>query len=299
MRISRRSLLHAGVWLAAGRSAAALSGEHSQRAPLTAAAVIARIKERVGIPWRTETVDRIVAGAPTTAVTGIATTMMATLTVLQRAAAAGRNMVITHEPTFFSHQDGTDTLKQDPAFQFKDQFIREHELVVFRFHDHWHAMRPDGIATGMARELGWEKNIEGGNPRQFTFPETPLSALARDVTTRLRIQTMRVIGPRDLAVKRVAASWGYYTFNPATIPLLRSDIDLFIVGETREWETVEYVQDLVASGQEKGLIVLGHVVSEQSGMKYCAEWLRGFVGEVPVEFVPAEEPFWRPDAPAR
>jgi hypothetical protein len=34
-------------------------------------------------------------------------------------------------------------------------------------------------------------------------------------------------------------------------------------------------------------------------MKYCADWLRGFVGEVPVEFVPAEEPFWRPDAPAR
>ena len=36
---------------------------------------------------------------------GIATTMMATLDVMKRAAAAGKNMVITHEPTFYSHQD--------------------------------------------------------------------------------------------------------------------------------------------------------------------------------------------------
>jgi len=39
--------------------------------------------------------------------------MMATLDVMQRAAAAGRNLVITHEPTFYSHQDSIDQLKDD------------------------------------------------------------------------------------------------------------------------------------------------------------------------------------------
>jgi hypothetical protein len=29
-------------------------------------------------------------------------------------------------------------------------------------------------------------------------------------------------------------------------------------------------------------------------MKYCADWLKGFVTEVPIDFVPAPEPFWRP-----
>jgi hypothetical protein len=38
------------------------------------------------------------------------------------------------------------------------------------------------------------------------------------------------------------------------------------------------------------------VVSEESGMKYCAEWLKQFVTEVPVQFVPAPEPFWIPPA---
>jgi hypothetical protein len=29
-------------------------------------------------------------------------------------------------------------------------------------------------------------------------------------------------------------------------------------------------------------------------MEECARWLKTFVSEVPVEFVPAREPFWAP-----
>jgi hypothetical protein len=57
---------------------------------------------------------------------------------------------------------------------------------------------------------------------------------------------------------------------------------------------VEYAQDIITAGKKKALILLGHVVSEQSGMKYCAEWLRSFVTELPIEFVAAPEPFWSP-----
>jgi len=52
----------------------------------------------------------------------------------------------------------------------------------------------------------------------------------------------------------------------------------------------------VTSGKKKGLIVLGHIPSEQACMVHCAEWLKGFITEVPVEFIAAAEPFWRPDA---
>ena len=72
---------------------------------------------------------------------------------------------------------------------------------------------------------------------------------------------------------------------------------LFLSGEAREWEVVEYVQDMVAAGRKKGQIVIGHVSSEQAGMKYCADWLKGFIPEVPIEFIAAPEPFWRPDSP--
>ena len=61
---------------------------------------------------------------------------------------------------------------------------------------------------------------------------------------------------------------------------------------------IEYAQDRISSEQKKALIIPGHVVSEQAGMKYCAEWLREFITEVPVEYIPAPEPYWSPDNPA-
>jgi len=48
----------------------------------------------------------------------------------------------------------------------------------------------------------------------------------------------------------------------------------------------------VSEGRKKALIVIGHIPSEQPGMEECARWLKGFVKDVPVEFVPAKQPFW-------
>ncbi|MBZ5620422.1 MAG: Nif3-like dinuclear metal center hexameric protein [Acidobacteriia bacterium] len=288
---SRRKFVLSG----AGLAFAGLVSAQDTKPTLTAAQVIDRIKANIGIPWREQTVDGIIAGDPETVVKGIATTMMATLDVIERAAAAGRNLVITHEPTFYSHQDTIDQLKDDATYRFKLDFIRRNNMVSFHFHDHWHGHRPDGIAVGMARELGWEKNADAQNPRLFTFPATPLARFAKEIQARLKIQTMRVVGDPALPVQRAIASWGYVSQFPGIPLLARPDIDVLIVGETREWEVVEYAADMVAAGKKKALILLGHVVSEQAGMKYCAEWLKPLIPEVPVEFIPAAEPFWRPE----
>src|SRR5215813_329504 len=118
--LSRRRLITAGAGLVTARSL----GAQNTPTPLTAGEVIARIKKNVGIPWMEQTVDNLIAGSADTPVKGIATTMMGTLDVMQRAAAAGRNMVITHEPTFYSHQDTLDQLKNDLTYLYKTEFIR-------------------------------------------------------------------------------------------------------------------------------------------------------------------------------
>lgn len=287
--LSRRLLLSAPLLTAVSP----LRAQNSS-ASLTAGQVIDRIKANVGVPWRQQTVDNIIAGNADTAVKGIATTMMATLDVLKRASAAGRNLVITHESTFFSHQDTVDQLKTDETYLHKLDFINKNGMVVFHFHDHWHARKPDGINAGMARELDWEKNASSENPRLYVFPPTPLSRFAQDIERRLHAKTIRVLGDPKLSVSRVFASWGYVSQFPGTNFIARPDVDALVVGETREWELVEYVQDMISSGKKKALIVIGHVLSEQSGMKLCAEWLKGLITEVPIEFVPATEPFWLP-----
>src|SRR5580765_3933719 len=139
--------------------------------------IIDRIKAHAGIPWMKETVDTFKSGDPDAPVTGIAVTMMATLDVLQRAAANNQNLIITHEPTFYDHQDKASEVPQgekDPVLVEKRAFIEKNHLIVWRFHDHWHRMKVDGIEAGNVRFLGWEKYQDPSNPYRFTIPETTI-----------------------------------------------------------------------------------------------------------------------------
>jgi putative NIF3 family GTP cyclohydrolase 1 type 2 len=273
---------------------AAVGSATAQTKALTAREVIARIQTHVGIPWQQETVDTFKVGNPETQVKGIAVTMMATLDVLQRAAAAGQNLIITHEPTFYNHLDKPEMEESDPVLSAKRAFIQEHGLVVWRFHDHWHRMKPDGIEAGMAHALGWEKFQDPSNQYLFAVPETDLQHLAADLKDRLQIHVMRVVGDPKLRIRKVALVPGASGFVKETHALEISDVQVLVTGEPREWETVEYVADAVTEGKPKALIILGHIPSEQAGMEECARWLKTFVSEVPIEFVAAREPFWSP-----
>lgn len=279
-------------------AAAAISIAQQAKSPkasnITAQQVIDRIKTQVGVPWSSDTVDTFKAGNPDIPVTGIAVTMMATLDVLQRAVAAGDNLIITHEPTFYSHLDKPDDLplkEKDPVLAEKRAFIKQHNLIIWRFHDYWHRRSPDGIKAGVMHYLGWEKYEDPAQPYLFSIPETTVADLAEYLKTKLAIAGIRIVGDRKMKVTRVALSPGAAGFARETGALERPDIQVLILGETREWETVEYVADAIAEGKQKALIVLSHVPSEQPGMEECARWLKTFITEVPVQFVPTADPF--------
>ncbi len=268
----------------------------AQTQSLTAQQVIERIQKNVGVPWAATTVDTIKAGDPATPVTGVAVTMMATMDVLQRAAAAGKNLVITHEPTFYSHLDQTAVFEKqnDAVYAEKAAFIRDHHMVVFRFHDHWHRHSPDGIQQGMTDALGWQSFQNATEPHLFVLPETTLADLASSIKKKLGLVAMRVVGDPQMRLTKVGMMPGAGG-SPRQIQMLeRSDVEALVIGEVPEWETVEYVADAVSEHKRKALLLLTHIPSEQAGMDECATWLKGFVSEVPVEFIPARQPFWLP-----
>src|SRR5580658_454657 len=264
-----------------------------QAAGLTARQVIERIQAHVGVPWRSETVDTFKAGDPETRVTGIATTMMATYDVLVRAAAAGKNLIITHEPTFYSHLDHTDAFdkEHDPVWAEKERFIKEHNLVVWRFHDHWHLMKPDGILFGVVRALEWQKFQGATDPNLFVVPQMTVAQLAEQMKQRLGIHVLRYVANPEMKITKVALVPGAAGTDRHRKMLQRDDVEVLAIGEVPEWETIEYVTDAVSEGKKKALILLGHIPSEQPGMEYCAEWLKTFVSEVPIEFIATKEPF--------
>lgn len=265
--------------------------------PVTALQLVDRIIAKSGAPGRPQTVDRIVAGDPTTAVTGIATTAMATFDCLRAAAAKGANLIVTFDSPFWSESDNLDRLEGDDLFKAKRDFIRTHNLVIFNFHDHWRDRTPDGIATGMAKELGWSGNLaDPANLNLFKLAPTTLLGLAQQLHDKLGDRTMRIVGDPKLPVTTVATSWGNASQLP-TIALFNSAVDVVVCGYTREWEAVEYAQDLIAAGRKKALILLGQAKSVAGGMRYCAEWLTTIIDEVPVAFIPEVEPYWNPDEP--
>ena len=119
------------------------------------------------------------------------------------AAAAGNSFIISHEPTFWSADDGAADFRDDPLFDRKMAFIEQSRLVVFRFHDHWHARKPDGISAGWNRRMGWE-TYYSPEKRSYEIPETTLEALARDMQQKLKVRSARMIGDPKMKVTRVA-----------------------------------------------------------------------------------------------
>ena len=142
---------------------------------------------------------------------------------------------------------------------------------------------------------GWEKYQHTDDPHLFIHsPETTVSKLAAEVAKQLDARSLRVVGNPEMKVTEVGLSPGAAGFVRETHALEQDNVELLLVGETREWETVEYVADAATEGKRKALIIISHIPSEQAGMQECARWLKTFIPNVPIQFVPAKQPFWLP-----
>jgi putative NIF3 family GTP cyclohydrolase 1 type 2 len=297
--ISRRRFAElTGTAILAGRSAT------GQPKTVTAQQVIERIQKNIGVPWRPDSLDTFKAGDPAAPLTGIATTAMATMDVLSRAVKEKANLVITLEPTYFGRPDGMPAAAaagrgqngvspDDPVYIAKKEFIRKNGLVIWRFTDHWRTRTPDPFAIGLAQTMAWSKYQVKDDPFRYNLPNATLGSLADELAKRLKARAgIRVVGDPQTKVRSLTFLPGVSTL-AATMKAL-PECDAVLAGETREWESVEYAHDTVASGQKKGLIMLGRVLSEDPGMNVCAEWLKSMVPEVPVRWLSAGDAYWRP-----
>jgi putative NIF3 family GTP cyclohydrolase 1 type 2 len=257
--------------------------------------LIEKILDDLGVPARPVSVDAVLDGDPQTPVGAVVVTMMATLPVLAAAAERGPALVITHEPVYFDHANGAVAALQaedDPVYRAKRELIAGAHLVVWHLHDHLHDHLPDLIDVGTLRALGWpQPGPEQRRPVVVDVPPTRLGALADHVARTLGAHALRVIGDPELPVRRVGLNLGFCGADINRATLQRSDVDALLIGEAHEWETGEYAADLVATGAAKGLIVAGHIASEQQGMADLARRLDGVGLGVPVVFVPAEDPY--------
>jgi putative NIF3 family GTP cyclohydrolase 1 type 2 len=258
----------------------------------TATEVIDLIIKQTGVPVRENTGDIIRGGNPNTPITGIITTMFPTMYILKEAVARKCNLIISHEPLYWSSRDNSEQLAatNDPISLEKQKFINDNNLVVWRYHDYIHSMRPDGIYVGMTDKLGWKEYMVGDSYNRFIIPETTLENLLRDLKQKFPAIAFQVIGNRQMSVSKVAFSAGASGF-ANHMASLRDDY-VVIAGEGSQIETYEYVRDAVLQGKDKAIVFIGHGYAEEAGMDYVATWLRGFITNMPLHFVESGSSFW-------
>jgi putative NIF3 family GTP cyclohydrolase 1 type 2 len=248
------------------------------------------LKEIPGAPF-SSTVDTIKSGNGEQVVTGIVTTMFATVDVIRKAVALGANFIIAHEPTFYSHSDETTWLANDPVYTFKRDLLNKHKIVLWRFHDYWHSHRPDGVLMGVLEKLGLKEYYQPENPSLIIHPGIAMGQLAAVAKKSLGIGMVRIIGDQKQVCKRIALIPGAAGGTTQIKLLGKEQPDVLVVGEVHEWETAEYVRDAQAMGRSMSLIVLGHAQSEEPGMEWLVSWLTPKLNSTTVTHIPSHNPF--------
>ena len=115
-------------------------------------------------------VDRIIIGNPDTIVKKIGTCWMPDWQTCREAVAKGINVLVSHEPTFYTQWDldgkkddflSDDSVLKDDYLKHRDKkvkWINEAGLVIIRCHDVWDTIAKFGIPYALGEVLGFSND---------------------------------------------------------------------------------------------------------------------------------------------
>lgn len=247
------------------------------------------LKEVPGAPFK-ETVDTFKSGSGDQQVTGIVTTMFPTIDIIQKTAGLGANFIIAHEPSFYNHTDDRNYVKENSVLQKKLELLHQHGIAVWRFHDYWHSVKPDGIQQGVLRKTGWLQYAKE-DAVNFKIPRQSLKEIVSHLKSSLGISEVRVIGDPSQSCSAVSLLPGAWGGERQIETAEKHQPDVLICGEVHEWETAEYVRDRRSFGLSTALIILGHAQSEEPGMEYLVDWLGPKIPGIKITHLESGNPF--------
>lgn len=232
-------------------------------------------------------VDGFRAGEADVAVSGVVVAARASTGVLRRAKELGANLVVSRQAFLGDSQDRP-VAKLEPALAEKLAFIADNGLMVLRLQDPRTGNAGRLIAEAFAVALGLGRPVAGPNLADgLIYRAKPVAILdmVRRIKTTLPTRTVRLVG--DAAMRVGGIAFATETSRPnALAPLLaRRDVELLVAGEVHETETTAYVEDAIALGQRKALLLVGSVTMEEPAARALAQWLKT-IAQVPVTYVP-------------
>ena len=257
--------------------------------------------------------DTYKCGDPDWECSGVATAMVPTVEVIKEAAACGCNLLVVHEPIYYTTPDFSDwkTDYENKVYQEKKELLEKYKMVVWRDHDHMHAHVPDCIFSGVEKYLGWEDyKIKEKNIPPFIhcyhLPKTSVGALAQQLKETIGLNGLRLVGNAKDEIEKVAIvghlypnsfmedgfdEKGYWKeYGTEVIRVMEEGVDAIIPGEIIEWTVLSYVRDALMLGKRKAVLNIGHFAMEELGMKKAADDIAKLVGDsVKVTYIPSKD----------
>jgi putative NIF3 family GTP cyclohydrolase 1 type 2 len=230
-------------------------------------------------------VDRLIHGNADASVHGIAVMWMPYRSALERAHAAGCDLAVVHEPTFYDHHDRDPFwLERTPA-RNKRAYLDDRGISVVRCHDLLDRVPRWGVPDSWGAFLGLPPGAPAG-PFLRVHDVAPTTALGfatsvADAVAVLGQQAVQLLGPPDAPVRRVMVGTGAIT--PVRDALVDLQVDLAVCTD----DGIHYWRDgTLAIDAGLPLVVVNHAVSEEAAMRQLAAVLGGAFPDLPVHHLP-------------
>ena len=231
-------------------------------------------------------VDRIVVGDPATEVANIGTCWLPYWETCRQAVRDGVNLLIVHEPTFYTHWD-LDEKSPDlfaasaagqkayrRAVEAKKEWILANKMVVIRCHDVLDKIGGFGIPYAFGKLLGFGTgDIVRSRPYYNVYRTERKRAVeaAREIARRMAEvgqPGVAFYGDKDRAIESVGVGTGCFS-DPIEFMDLAPDLFVAIDDVVRTWTQTVYARD---TGHP--LVVVNHGATEEAGVRGLSEFLK-------------------------
>ncbi len=281
-----------GAWVASSPFANAITEPGNNVTELTASQLQTFLTSMIKLNH--DTVDRIIIGNPETKVSKIGTCWMSTWEACKKAVASGVNVLITHEPTFYTHRDLGEVpgfLEKKPEYtrtqylaqiERKKKWISDNGLVIIRNHDTLDALPVKGIPFAFGQFLGFkDSDIIAARTyyNVYKFNKQTASSFAKTLAEKLKeIGQPGVAFYGDLTreVSSVGIGTGWIC-DPMDYADLKPDVFVAIDDVIRT-----HIQTVYAEDTGHPLIVINHGVSEEMGMRSLNQIIKGKYPDIEV-----------------
>ena len=289
MKLDRRALLGAATAAALSSRASAEATAETAGAP-TAPSPITTLDLRRYLlsqsPWvdPKKTVDTVKIGDPTRPVRKAGVCWYPSIWDIRAAHKAGCDLLITHEPTFWTHADPERNWFGQEPDTTKRRFLEETGLVILRCHDCWDNWPGIGIRDSWAAALGLTQHLRDGSSLLwhglYEIPEQPLRDFARHIAARIRPfgeDSVQVIGDPDRRVSRPSLGVGCAVPDKEMVDF-GADVLIMCYDGASYWAARERLAEMGVA-----LITVEHGTSEMPGIEnLCKHLAERFPG---IEFL--------------